>query len=718
MRGMALVFCLMHIFFSVCSQNSISLLVKDEHTKSPLGGASILLKPTGGGAFTDSLGKATLHNLPAGQYILEISYVGYAPERRKLTLPYSREVVEIVLEKADEENSPDVVVMATRMDRSIRNTPTRVEVISGGEIAENILMRPGEIRMMLNETMGVIAQQISATSITANIRIQELDGRYTQILRDGLPLYTGLSEGLSLVQIAPLDLKQVEIIKGSASTLYGGGAIAGLINLVSKTPLEKREIGFLANATSTRGLDLSGFYSERYGKAGVTFFVSSNSGTAFDPSGTGLTAIPKFNRYTIMPKLFLYGRSTEMNIGVGYISENRLGGDINYINHGTPGYFEQNISQRVTTQLEITHRFSDHSSLNFKNSYNHFDRTIKIPSYTFKGLQQSSFSELSWNGGNEISQWVVGINLYTDKFTEANRPPDSVRDYQNNTFGIFLQNTWTVSKTFSIESGIRGDYTSPYGFVFLPRIFLLAKLADNISSRIGGGLGYKVPTIFTEQSEERQFRNILPIDQSAIRYEKSTGGTFDVVWRGNIDELKLTVDPLLFYTRINNPLVLQDLPGGLSEFVNANGYTDSRGFEITIRWTLDHFSLFTGYTYTDAQNHFNGTISRYPLAPYNMLHFDLVYEMEGKWRVALETYFTGQQQLHDGETGRSYWLFGALVQKTWNHFSIFLNSENLDDVRQTKWGPIYTGDINNPNFKDIYTPLEGVTINGGIKLSW
>ena len=283
---------------------------------------------------------------------------------------------------------------------------------------------------------------------------------------------------------------------------------------------------------------------------------------------------------------------------------------------------------------------------------------------------------------------------------------------------MFLQNTWTLSGVVSIESGLRGDYTNPYGFVLLPRVFLLARFSKNVSSRIGGGLGYKVPTIFTEGSEERQFRNILPINQSLIRYEKSAGGTFDIVYRGNINALKITIDPLLFYTRINNPLILQSLPGGLAEFINADGYTDSKGFELTIRLALDKFSLFTGYTYTDAQNHFNGNSSRYPLAPYNMLHFDLVYELEGKLRVALESYFTGKQALHDGSVGNSYWLFGALIEKTWGHFSLFINSENLNDVRQTKWGPIYSGDINNPSFQDIYAPLEGVTINGGIKLKW
>jgi outer membrane receptor for ferrienterochelin and colicins len=127
------------------------------------------------------------------------------------------------------------VVSATRSSRTIANIPTRVEVISGEELDEKSNMKPGDIRMVLAESTGIQTQQTSATSGNSSIRIQGLDGKYTQIIRDGFPLYSGFSGGLGLLQVAPLDLKQVEVIKGSSSTLYGGGAIAGLVNLVSKT---------------------------------------------------------------------------------------------------------------------------------------------------------------------------------------------------------------------------------------------------------------------------------------------------------------------------------------------------------------------------------------------------------------------------------------------------------------------------------------------------
>ena len=110
-------------------------------------------------------------------------------------------------------------------------------------------MKPGDIRMLLNETTGIHIQQTSATSFNSGVRIQGLSGKYTQLLRDGMPMYWSLSSGLSLLQISPLDLQQVEVIRGPNSTLYGGGAIAGLINLVTKKPGPQQEKSMLFNMT-------------------------------------------------------------------------------------------------------------------------------------------------------------------------------------------------------------------------------------------------------------------------------------------------------------------------------------------------------------------------------------------------------------------------------------------------------------------------------------
>lgn len=639
----------------------------------------------------DSTGLAVMSDVAAGPQTFVVSYVGFAERAVTYNLPIDS-IAEIILEENDEEE--EVIVTATRISRTIANIPTRVEVISGEELAEKGNMKPGEIRMLLNESTGIQVQQTSATSFNAGIRIQGLEGRYTQMLRDGYPLYSGFSGGLSILQIAPLDLKQVEIIKGSASTLYGGGAIAGLVNFVSKTPGSKRELNFLANGTTAGGLDLSGFYSEKYGKTGLTLFASRNSNKAFDPAGIGLTAIPKFERYTINPRLFLYGKNSTADIGITYITEDRTGGTT-----GNTGFFEKNNTDRITTQIGIAHRLNEHSTIQFKNSYSHFDRVVTIPNYVFDAVQQSSFSELTWNKAN----WVVGANFLTEDL-------NGKYAYHYNTFGVFVQNVWTVSEKLVLESGLRGDHVNGFGFELLPRASAMIRLSPKLTTRIGGGFGYKTPTIFTEEAERRQFRDILPMNISAMKNERSIGGNWDINYRTHFGDVGFTLNHLFFYTRLNNPLVLVN-----NEFQTSAGHLDTKGMETNLRLVYGNFKLFIGYTYTDANTHFN-TREWLPLTARHRLNNVLMYEVEGKWKIGLEAYHFSKQQLSDGTFGRAYWITGFMVEKSWSKVSLFINFENFTDTRQTKFGAIYTGSIDNPVFRDIYAPVEGFVVNGGVKL--
>ncbi|HEU4901939.1 MAG TPA: TonB-dependent receptor, partial [Flavisolibacter sp.] len=419
--------------FTTYAQHTLTVSIRSSEERAPLAGATATIVSLTRTAVADSTGIATFANIKAGTYQVNVSYVGLAEQVVTVQVPDSAAVT-VFLEEG-EKHEEEVIVRATRISRTIANIPTRVEVISGEELAEKGNMKPGDIRMMLNESTGIQTQQTSATSFNAGIRIQGLEGRYTQLLRDGYPLYAGFSGGLSILQTAPLDLQQVEVIKGAASTLYGGGAIAGLVNLVSKTPGKEREVSFLANGTTAGGLDLSGFYSQRYGKAGLTFFASQNSNSPFDPADIGLTAIPKFERYTIHPRLFLYGKNTTMDVGVTYITESRTGGSMAYIKNGSTGFFEKNNTGRITTELGIAHTFSEQSTLQFKNSYSRFDRVITIPAYTFDALQQSSFSELTWNKQGGKADWVVGANVQTDDLAEQAQAAKPKRDYHYNTYG-------------------------------------------------------------------------------------------------------------------------------------------------------------------------------------------------------------------------------------------------------------------------------------------
>lgn len=180
------------------------------------------------GSLTNEAGEAVLR-LPAGLHEIAASKLGFAESVVEVAVEQGREItVEIELTE-QAEAIEGIVVTSTRTERRIEDEPVRVEVLAREEVEEKLLMTPGDIAMMLNETSGLRVQNTSPSLGGANVRIQGLRGRYTQILSDGLPLYGGQSGSLSMLQIPPMDLAQVEVIKGAASALSGSSALGGVI---------------------------------------------------------------------------------------------------------------------------------------------------------------------------------------------------------------------------------------------------------------------------------------------------------------------------------------------------------------------------------------------------------------------------------------------------------------------------------------------------------
>jgi iron complex outermembrane receptor protein len=702
---------------TVHAQNTFRAIIKDAGTREALAGATATVVGTRDGAVADAGGLVVIKNIPDGRHEIAFSFTGYERHARVFTFPLEGEATVLLESRAGELD--EVVVSSTRGTRTFRDIPTRIEFIGGEELEEKGNMRPGDIRMILNESTGIQTQQTSPLSANASIRIQGLDGRYTQVLKDGFPLYAGAASGLGLLQVAPLDLKQVEIIKGSSSTLHGGGAIAGMVNLITRTPASEPELSFHLSGTSAAGLDLSGFYSRRFKHAGVTLFVVRNSNAAYDPAGIDLSAIPAFERYTVNPRLLLYfNGKTTLDAGVNVTIERRAGGDMHYLaGNREEGYFERNRTRRVSTRLSLEHASGKRSRWVFRDSYSYFHRVISLPGYTFDGRQEATFAEIHHVYTGEASEWVAGANLWTERFTEKRHAGEPPRDYRQVTGGLFVQHTARVTPWLGIESGLRGDIAAGHAPVLLPRVSALFTISRRLSSRAGGGFGYKTPGMFTEESERVHYRGVLPVDNGRDRLERARGASVDVDYRvaaggGGF----LSINQLLFYTHLDSPLRLTPLPDGTSQFRNIDGHVATRGAETNAKFRWHDFTLFTGYTFTDAAITEAGTRHRAPLTSRHRLNNVLVYELEDSWKVGLEAYYYSPQRLEEGTTGRDYWIFGAMVEKIWEHLSVYANFENFTDTRQTRFGSIYTGTLAAPRFKEIYAPLDGFIASVGIKI--
>ncbi|GAB4047389.1 TonB-dependent receptor [Spirosoma litoris] len=713
-------------------QDTLRVSIRHALTKQSIPGATILVVGTTTGAATDTAGFTRMSLPPTGPYRLRISAVGFESVVHTLIAP-SSDTLQIFL-KPSEESLDEITVSSTRSGRSVADEPTRVEVIDAEELDEKVNMQPANIAVILRESPGIQVQQTSVMSANATFRIQGLDGRYTQLLQDGLPLYSGFSSGLSLMQVPPLNLKQVEVVKGCQSTLYGSGAIAGLVNLVTKEPTRERELSFLLNGTSALGLDLNAYYAQRNEKVGLTFYATRNLQRAYDANNDQFSDLPQTARTTIQPKFFWYPNpTTTVSAGVIWVNEHRTGGYIPTIRSETStGYTEANDSRRLATQFRLEKRFTNDAVLTVKNSYSRFQRSIALPNYMFDGLQQSSFSEVSYFKHQSKTDWIAGVNLWTDAFRlENSLNTVSTGDiYHQSILGAFVQNTLTLSEQFSLETGLRADavttnvntpsnFSSPKLFL-LPRFSLLYRAADHWTSRLGGGLGYKAPTIFTEDAERMSFQNVNLLSMNGNQTESSMGLNWDINYRTELgDQTTLTINQLFFYTQLNRLTVLST--SGLAAFRTANGNLSTRGFETNVRLTYHDLHSFLGYSFIDTKRNYDNLTGMIPLTAKHRLYFTTLYETD-RLKTGFEAFYSGTQQRMNGTNTPAYWTLGYMIERKWSFGkntkgSIFINFENFLDVRQSRFEPLVSGTTTQPVFvTDIYAPTDGRIINGGIKL--
>lgn len=701
---------------SIKAQTSdIQIKVTTGLQDEPLMGATVYFKNLEKGAVTNFDGVAEFSKIPNGKHAIEISFLGFETIETFIQIPSSSNFIFKLIESGSELDG--IVLQSNRSTRTVRKIPTRIEFIGVEELGEKAVMNPTNISMVLRESTGIQMQQTSLSSGNTNIRIQGLDGRYTQLLRDGFPLYGGFSSSLSILQIPPLDLKQFEIIKGSSSTLYGGGAIAGLVNMVSKTPNEEPALDIMLTQTQALGSTANIFYSKRDGKFGFSLYGSGHHQKAFDPEDDGFSNLPKTTSFSFNPKLFYYpSEKTTVWLGLNGTYDDRIGGDITKIESGEDGihqYTEENNSKRLSSQFVYETQLDSVSSLKFKNSVSFFDRNLTVPDFNFDGQQTNTFTEISYNKASEKTDWILGANLYTSNFDENDDAPLQ-RDQKDLTFGAFANNIYDISDNWILETGLRADYNTDFGFFLLPRISLLYKNNSGFSSRIGGGLGYKIPDIFTEEAEYINFENVLAIDKSTVDAERSYGVNFDVNYQTRLtDEIGFSVNQLLYVTAINDGLLLNSTDNGLFQFENAPDEIFSKGAETNIKFTYKDFRWFLNYAFIDTKLNYLPGNPQKPLTAKHNAGSVLMYESE-KWRIGYETYYTGKQFLSNGTETTDFVTMGLLIIRNFKLASVFVNFENFTDRRQSRFSPLVLPPHENPVFPEIYAPTDGFIFSVGL----
>ncbi|MES2890732.1 MAG: TonB-dependent receptor, partial [Bacteroidota bacterium] len=702
MKGICILLLSIYFIAPLKAQDSLRIIVTNPQTKRPVSGANI--SERGGIVLTtDSAGACLVTVLQPGQHHFSITSIGYNPFELVATIP-GTSLYEVLLEP-DEQNLDEVIIVSsTRTNQRIENSPLKVEVLGSEEMNEENVIKPGNIASILGDISGIQIQQSSAVSGNANVRIQGLDGRYTQILRDGIPLFDGFSGGFGILTIPPLDLKQVELIKGSASTLYGGGAIGGLINLISRKPTFQQEGLLTLNHSTLNETNLNTYIAKRNKHYGYNFFGGVTNQQAVDVNKDGFSDVAKTTAIILHPKLFFYpGDHTIIAAGYTGSFEKRTGGDMQVIRSAASAnhqFFEKNNTNRNTFDLLVSEDLGNGQKLELKAGISSFSRSIYTNKNSFEGSQLNYFTEASYSISKEMHSLVTGINATGDRFKKLKGTALQLDNFANNTIGAFAQYNGKLTLHTTLELGLRTDHHFTYGNFFLPRIAVFDRFNEQWATRAGMGFGYKTPNALSPQNVDYEIENILPLPKE-IKAEKSVGYNAELNFKKNFSpHSSLFINHAFFLTQVQNPVIATVLANEQVAFSNAGKNITSKGFDSYIRFHQEDWELYLGYTFTIVNRNYLQQNKFMPLTPKNRFAFVIVHEIGDLWRFGLEGSYTGPQ-FRDGDSKTAGYLFlaGLVEKKFGDAISVVLNCENLLDYRQSKHEALYTGSMLNPSFK-------------------
>jgi outer membrane receptor for ferrienterochelin and colicins len=671
-------------------------------------------------ATTDAGGRARLV-LPAGQRTLLVTRIGFAPRRVPVTV-IADSTVSVTVDIAMEDRMAEmeeVTISATRTERLAGQTPLRVEVLDEMEVDENTLMAPSGITMLLNETPGLRVQAASPTLGTGSVRILGLSGQYTAMLADGLPLYGGAASALGPLDISPVDLRRVELIKGAASALYGGQALGGVINLVSKPPTGQSEV--LLNRRTMGVTDGATWLSRRLGeRAGVSLLASGTRQEAADPDDDGWGDQANATRWGIRPRFSFdddQGRSLFVTAGYGY--DDRQGGTLGdaVAPDGQP--FREGLTGRradAGLTLRLAQGDSGNVSMRLALSSNRRQRLFGSGPVERDRIS-TGFAEVTHMAKSSVGALVLGAAVQADAYHNALNP---TFDHDWVTPGLFITGDRDLGPV-TVSISLRGDHHSETGQILTERLSILARPNDVWSVRLSGGTGFAAPGSMTEEVEAIGLRAIQP---GALSAERSVGGMLDINGHALGAELLLTG----YTSSITGAVQLVDLggPAQLGTLRNAAGATRVGGAEAAAIWRFggdNKFLLTYGYargTRSDAET---GLREPLPLLNRHRAGADLMLEKPGAYRVGIEGIYYGRQALDDdpyrGES-TPYLYTMAIAMRQLGALELVANFENLLDVRQTKYSPLVrpSPTVGGRWTTDVWSPLEGFMANVALRYRW
>jgi len=602
---------------------------------------------------------------------------------------------------------------------------------------------------LLEETPGVRVETTSPGLGSVGIRIQGLPGEYTEVLVDGLPLLGVQSGGLGFAQVSALDIERVDVVKGPATALYGPSSLGGIVNLISRPPGGRPE--FVLNQTSQDGTDLMAWLSKRLGdRWGITVLGGAHRQGAQDVNHDSWADVPGFQRVELRPRLLWNGTGGASVVAtLGGMSEARGGGTLpGMVLPDGQSFATSANTNRADVGLVGLFPVAGADTLSVRGSAaGAWEREAFGPTtlrYVQHGEYHTAFTQATLTVPGHRVTWVLGAAYEQDAF---HSPDLAGFEYTYDTPSLLAQGTVALGSRFSVTANGRCDWQSEYGTVCSPRGTALFRGPGRWEVRLSGATGFFAPTPFLDETEGIPLARLVPFTTrvittcSASLCSSDSGGLrttapFSIVAQraryGSLDFVRhvegLELGATFFTASVDHPLILSELNpfDERPQLVNASGPLRTAGAELAAIYARGTIRVAADYTYLHSTLISAATASRVeaPLTPRHSGALDVAWrETSRRTRAALRLEYTGRQVVFDDPyrtTTPSYATIGLRVSRRIGSVDLYLNGENLGDVRQTRYDPLLSP-VPSEELQwttEVWAPLEGRVVNAGMRVTF
>ena len=549
--------------------------VIDKKSGEHLAFINIFLKGTTIGTVSDATGHYFLKNLPEGKYTLVMQSIGYQTIERTVTL-HKGKTLEVNFEALEDAISLDgVVVSANRNETTRRLAPSLVNVLDSRMFEAN---NATSLSDGLNFQPGVRVENNCQNCGFQQVRINGLEGPYTQILLDNRPIFSALTGVYGLEQVPANMIERVEVMRGGGSALSGSSAIAGTINIITKEPLRNsaqvaHSLTMTGGSRPDNNTTLNASLVTDDHKAGIYLFGQSRYRASYDHDGDGFSELGRIHAKTLGFRSYLKTSTySKLTFEFHNISEFRRGGNLldrpphetditeqtdHNINGGGLKFdlFSKDYKHRlnVYTSAQHTYRQSYYGAGQDPNAYGH------TTDMTFIGGAQYSYS---WDKCLFLPAEVTGgLEYKYDDLEDQMLGYDRIIAQKVHIESAFLQNEWK-NKQWSLLLGGRLDkHNMIQHVIFSPRANVRYNPTEDINFRLSYSSGFRAPQAFDEDLHVTAVGGDVAMIQISddLKEEKSQSisASMDFYHRWGGVQVNFLVEG--FYTDLRDVFVLEDI---------------------------------------------------------------------------------------------------------------------------------------------------------------